>query len=101
MTSGPEFEVQQYNGWWIVVVVAGASGSVRGRWVGRGNGSGGGSVEGPHAVLGGVPKLLRLADRGPHEQLQEGPATRPDYPTPQLHRRREEEVQRDAFGSHF
>lgn len=57
-------------------------------------------MEDPHAVLGGVPELLRLADGRPHEQLQEGPATRAHNPTPQLYRRREEELQRDGFGSH-
>ena len=67
--------------------------------MGRGNGSGG-SVEDPHAVLGGVPELLRLADGGPHAELQEGRATRAHNLTAQLYGGREEELQRDGFGSH-
>lgn len=43
-------------------------------------------MEDPHAVLGGVPELLRLANGGSHAQLQEGGAAWPDYPTPKLHR---------------
>jgi len=78
----------------VVVVVV-----VDGSWLGHGNGSGG-SVEDPHAVLSGVPELLRLADGGPHAELQEVRATWAHNPTPQLYGGGEEELQRDGFGSH-
>lgn len=59
--------------------------------MGRGNGSEG-SVEDPHALLGGVPELLRLADCGSRAQLQEGPATRTHNSITQLYGGREEEL---------
>lgn len=57
-------------------------------------------MEDPHAVFGGVPELLRLADGGPDAQLQKGSATRAYNPTPQLYGGGEEELSREGFGSH-
>ena len=58
-------------------------------------------MEDPHSVLGGVPELLRLADGWADEQLQEGQAAWANHPPPELHRRGEEELQRDAFGTYL
>lgn len=57
-------------------------------------------MEDPHFVLGGVSELLRLADGGPHAELQEGPPTRAHNPTAQLYGRGEEGLQRDGLSSH-
>lgn len=45
-----------------------------------------GAVSDPYAVLGGVPKLLRLADGWSDAQLQEITTTRSDYPVIELYR---------------
>ena len=60
-----------------------------------------GTVSDPHAVLGGVPELLRLADGWSDAQLQEIPTARSDYPVIELYRGGDEELQRHGSGSHF
>lgn len=66
----------------------------------HGNGWSTSSAEDPHAVLGGVPELLRLANSGAHAELQEGTAARTHYQTSQLYGPGEEGLQRNEFGSH-
>lgn len=62
------------------------------RWVGPIREGPRSSMEDPHPFLSGVPELLRLANCRAHAQLQEGPATRPDYPTFELYGGGEEEL---------
>lgn len=81
--------------------VLGCGRAVDGRRRGGGGGGGYCAVQNPHAVLGGVPELLRLADGGAHAQLPKGRAARPDYEAAELYWGREEELQRHGLGANL
>lgn len=78
-------------------------------WVVGGGGSGHfhcgrcseGSMEDSDPLLCGVSELLWLANGWTDAQFQKGEATRTHYASSELHWGAEENLQRDAFGSHF
>lgn len=79
----------------------GGAGSSAAAGGGGGGGGAEGAVEDPHAVLGGVPGLLRLADGGVGPQLPQGSPAGPHHSSPQLHRRGAPPVSGDGPRPHL